>query len=108
DSDAADTKVRSTRNLMLVFALALAVFNVVFGLFASAQPGLLPLCIKDGKVCATGPDYATGGDIWLLQGAGMGGAIIGVIVLMLRNQPKAGTYTLPFFQSVIKLELGAA
>lgn len=108
-SDDAHTSLRSLRNLLMMFGGGLVLFNLVLGYVTSRNPHLLPLCGNTGSAltCATGGTAPTGGDVWLLQGMGLLGAFLGVVIWLQRSDPKAITYTLSVSQSMIKLALGA-
>jgi hypothetical protein len=108
-SDDAHTSLRSLRNLLMMFGGGLVLFNLVLGFVTSQNPALLPLCGNVGSklTCATGGATPTGGDVWLLQGMGLLGAFLGVVIWLQRSDPKAVTYTLSVSQSMIKLALGA-
>jgi len=108
-SDDAHTSLRSLRNLLMMFGGGLVLFNLVLGFVTSRNPTLLPLCGNVGSKlsCATGAAAPTGGDVWLLQGMGLLGAFLGVVIWLQRSDPKAVTYTLSVSQSMIKLALGA-
>ncbi|RJQ72807.1 hypothetical protein D5S17_25640 [Pseudonocardiaceae bacterium YIM PH 21723] len=104
--DERHTAIRLLRNKLVVFGIALVLLlNLLVGILGSVHPELIPLC--RGQVCPAGTG-ASGGDVWLVQLFGTLGAVIAVVVFLLRQRPSLVPYTLIGYQAAVKLVTGAA
>ncbi|MGH3979131.1 MAG: hypothetical protein ACRDRZ_09050 [Pseudonocardiaceae bacterium] len=99
--------VRSLRNQMLVFGALLTVLNLFLLVLGRIRPELVPLCVPE-VACPSGPGAGfSRGDVGTVQLFGVLGAVVAVVVLLVRSRPGLITYQLPFYQSLVKITLGA-